>query len=79
MYRYYVMVCIIKTYAKHPINGTVKHMLMMKKALGIDSSVLLYTTLYNGKIALFDKLSMAILTAFIDPIINTITHVHNSK
>lgn len=52
-------------------------MLIMKKALGIDSSVLLYTILYNGKIALLDKLSMAILTAFIDPIINTKTHVEH--
>lgn len=40
----------------------------MKYALGIVSSVLLYTTLYNGRITLFDKFSVAILTEFMEPI-----------
>jgi len=56
------------TYAKHPIKGIVRIILMMKYALGIVSSVLLYTMLYNGRITLFDKFSVAILTEFIDPI-----------
>jgi len=56
------------TYAKHPIKGIVKIMLMMKYALGIVSSVLLYTTLYKGRITLFDKFSVAILTEFMEPI-----------
>lgn len=55
------------TYPKHPINGTVKHILMKKIALGIVSSVLSYTILYNGRIALFDKFSAIVLMEFIDP------------
>jgi len=60
--------CVYTTYAKHPINGTVKHILIMKKAFGIVSTVLLYTMLYNGRITLFNKFSVAILVEFIDPI-----------
>lgn len=58
---------VIISYPKHPINGNVKHILMMKKALGIVSNVLLYTTLYTGRIAPFDKFSSIILTEFMDP------------
>lgn len=56
-------------------------MVMKKKAFGIVSNVNLYTKLYNGKIALFDKFSVTILKEFIDPkeniCISTNAHFNN--
>lgn len=60
-------IIIIINYLKIPINGTVKHILMMKNVFGIVSSVLLYTILYKGRMILFDKFSSTILTEFMDP------------